>query len=92
MVDSTVIEMNILLEINHPFIANMSHVFQDDLRIYFVMPFVRGSELYKYYRKRKNLPEEEVKFYVTQIVLGVGYLHELGIAHRDLKLENILID
>ncbi len=56
------------------------------------MPFIRGAELYKYYKNKGRLPEDEVKFYIAQIVLGVGHLHEQGIAHRDLKLENVLID
>ena len=70
----------------------MDFVFQNDLRVYFVMPFVRGGELYLHFAKNKRFPEEAVKFYAIQIILGIGYLHDQGIAHRDLKLENILIE
>lgn len=56
------------------------------------MPFVRGGELYKVFQTRKRFPEIVVKFYAAQIVMAIGYLHQQGIAHRDLKLENILID
>jgi len=56
------------------------------------MPFVRGGELYKVFQTRKRFPENVVKFYAAQITLAIGYLHNQGIAHRDLKLENILID
>jgi serine/threonine protein kinase len=56
------------------------------------MPFVRGGELYKIFTKEKRLPEEVVKFYAIQIVLAIGELHSKGIMHRDMKLENILVD
>lgn len=56
------------------------------------MPFVKGGELYKVIQKEKRFPENVVKFYAFQIVLAVGELHRKGIMHRDLKLENILVD
>ena len=56
------------------------------------MPFVRGGELYKIFKANKRLPEPVVKFYSLQICLAIGYLHTKGIMHRDLKLENILLD
>ena len=56
------------------------------------MPFVRGGELYKVYAQKKRFPEEVVKFYAAQIIVAIGYLHSRGYAHRDLKLENILVD
>lgn len=70
----------------------MDYVFQNDMRLYFVMPFVRGGELYKHFLKNKRFPEAQVKFYAAQIALAIGYLHKKDILHRDLKLENILID
>lgn len=56
------------------------------------MPFIKGGELYKVFKAQKRLSEEVVKFYAAQIALAVGYLHSKGIMHRDLKLENILVD
>ena len=70
----------------------MDYLFQDKLRLYFVMPFIRGAELYKVFAKKRRFPEDVIKFYAVQIILAVGYLHDRKIAHRDLKLENILLD
>ena len=56
------------------------------------MPFINGGELYKVFSKFKRFPEDIVKFIGTQIILGLGALHEQGYMHRDMKLENIMID
>ena len=56
------------------------------------MPFINGGELYKVYSKHKRFPEKLVKFYGAQIVLGIGALHKQGYMHRDMKLENIMLD
>ena len=55
------------------------------------MPFIRGGELYKILRYHRNFREPIIKFYITQIVIGVGKLHEKGIMHRDIKAENIMM-
>jgi len=70
----------------------MDYVFQNEMRVYFVMPFVRGGELYKHFLKNKRFPENQVKFYAVQIASAIGYLHSKDICHRDMKLENILMD
>jgi len=91
-VDNTLLEKDILFECDHPFLVGMEYLFQNDLRIYFVMPFVNGGELYKIYEANRRFNEETVRFYAAQLVVAIGYLHSKGIAHRDLKLENILVE
>lgn len=70
----------------------MEFLFQSELRLYFVMPFIQGGELYKIFQAKKRFNEETVRFYGAQIALAIGELHLKGIMHRDLKLENILVD
>lgn len=91
-VKNTKLERDIMFECDHVNLVSMDYLFQNDARLYFVMPFVRGGELYKIFQTQKRFQEPTVKFYAAQIALAIGELHSKGIAHRDLKLENILID
>jgi serum/glucocorticoid-regulated kinase 2 len=70
----------------------MEYVFQTPGRIYFIMQYVRGGELFKQLSEKKRLPEANAKFYATQIALALGHLHKNKIIYRDVKPENILID
>lgn len=91
-IQSTLLEKDILFAADHPFLVGMDYLFQSETRLYFVMPYVKGGELYKVFKFQKRFPEQVVKFYAAQIVMAVGELHSKGIMHRDLKLENILVD
>lgn len=91
-IEATKLERDILMTISHPFLVGMDFVFQNDFRIYFVMPFIIGGELYKHLLRRKWFDEEITKFYAIEIALAIGHLHSKGIIHWDLKLENIMLD
>ena len=51
------LEKDILFQVDHPFIVNMEYVFQNDLRIYFIMKFIKGGELFRHLVKVKWFPE-----------------------------------
>ena len=91
-IENVKLEKEILLACNHPFLAGMEYVFQNDTRLYFVIEFLRGGELYKHFLKKRRFQEEEAKFYAAQIAMAIGHLHKQNILHRDLKLENIMIN
>ena len=74
-VDNTMLEKDIMFDCDHNFLVNMDFMFQNDLRLYFVMPFVRGGELYKIYQSQKRFNEETVKFYAAQMIIAIDYLH-----------------
>ena len=90
--DNILIERNILMEGQCPFILTLSFFFQTPERIYFITPFIKGGDLYHALKKEIFLNENIVKFYAVQIAIALQHLHDLGITYRDLKPENILID
>lgn len=91
-IENTLLEKEILQSINHPFLCGLVFGFQTEERIYFVMPFLSGGELFQHLKKFRTFDEEKVRFYGSQIALALDYLHKQGIVYRDLKPENILMD
>jgi len=53
----------------------MEYVFQNEYRIYFLMNFIRGGELFRHLVKIKRFTEHQAKFFVAQIALAIGHLH-----------------
>jgi len=88
--DNIKLEKEILFNVDHPFVVGMEFVFQTEARIYFLMNFVSGGELFRHLVKVKRFQEVQAKFFVAQIAIAIGHLHSKNILYRDLKPENIL--
>lgn len=84
-------ERDIMTKINHPFLISLLFAFQSDTKVYLVMEFLGGGELFYHLKHRGNLKEFEVAFYVAEMIIGLDFLHNKGIIHRDLKPENVLL-
>ncbi|KAF4510049.1 hypothetical protein G6O67_001974 [Ophiocordyceps sinensis] len=78
----------------HPFITNLLASFSDRDSLYMLLDYVPGGELFSYLRKLRRFDEHVARFYAAEIVLVLEYLHEHqdGVAYRDLKPENLLLD
>jgi len=84
-------EVDILSKIDHPFIVNFLGNFQDEKRLYLILEYVPGGELFSYLRRQSKLSDEASRYYASQLVLAIAYLHGMHIIYRDLKPENLLI-
>lgn len=91
-ISNTLLEKEILQTIDYPLLCGLVFCFQNEERIFFVMPFLSGGELFQHLRKFRRFDEDKVRFYGAQIALALQYLHNKGIIYRDLKPENILMD
>uniref|UniRef100_A0A8C9SSU1 Serine/threonine-protein kinase Sgk1 n=1 Tax=Scleropages formosus TaxID=113540 RepID=A0A8C9SSU1_SCLFO len=86
-------ERNVLLKnVKHPFLVGLHYSFQTTDKLYFVLDFVNGGELFFHLQRERTFPEPRAKFYIAEMASALGYLHSLNIVYRDLKPENILLD
>uniref|UniRef100_A0A4W3IE21 non-specific serine/threonine protein kinase n=1 Tax=Callorhinchus milii TaxID=7868 RepID=A0A4W3IE21_CALMI len=85
-------ERDILVEVDHPFIVKLHYAFQTEGKLYLLLDFLRGGDLFTRLSKEVMFTEEDVKYYLAELALALDHLHSLGIIYRDLKPENILLD
>ncbi|XP_011340376.1 microtubule-associated protein futsch isoform X2 [Ooceraea biroi] len=85
-------EIQIMSSVQHPNIIHIYEVFENREKMVLVMEYAAGGELYDYLSERKVLSEQEARRIFRQIATAVFYCHKHKICHRDLKLENILLD
>lgn len=90
-------ERDIIMKIRHPFIVTLHYSFQTETKLFFILDFLNGGDLYTYIMVHGkldwNYKNEYLRSKITtaEIVLALGHLHEKGIVYRDLKPQNIII-
>mmetsp|Transcript_32648 Transcript_32648/g.23596 ORF Transcript_32648/g.23596 Transcript_32648/m.23596 type:complete len:174 (+) Transcript_32648:135-656(+) len=92
LIIKTQAERDILEKITSPFIVKLYYAFQTDFKLYFVMDYLNGGELFTHLRKDTKFSEKRACFYAAQIVEALRCLHVNGIIYRDLKPENVILD
>ncbi|KAI0771347.1 AGC/Akt protein kinase [Irpex lacteus] len=88
----TLAERLVLARVNNPFIVPLKFSFQSQQKLYLVLAFVNGGELFHHLQREQRFDEERSRFYSAELLLALEHLHELDVVYRDLKPENILLD
>ncbi|KYQ89788.1 putative protein serine/threonine kinase [Tieghemostelium lacteum] len=91
-VQHTFTERELLKKYYHPFIVGLKYSFQTQDSLCMVLDYIGGGELFYHISERETFSEDTARFYISQIMLAIGFLHEHGVIYRDLKLENLLMD
>ena len=90
--ESIMSERNLLSTLNHSFIVNMYFAFQDFYNLYLVMDLLTGGDLRYHIAHKKVFTEQETKFFISNMILSLEYIHSKNIIHRDIKPENLVLE
>ena len=88
----TLAERSVLAQINNPFITPLKFCFQSPDKLYFVLAFVNGGELFHHLQKEQRFDINRARFYTAELLCALECLHGFKVIYRDLKPENILLD
>lgn len=91
-VTHTLAERSVLAQINNPFIVPLKFSFQSTGKLYLVLAFVNGGELFHHLQKEQRFDINRARFYTAELLCALECLHGFKVIYRDLKPENILLD
>ncbi len=94
LVEQTKTERTILESVNrHPFVVKLFYAFQDLEKLYLILEYAQGGELFHHLALERMFSEDTAAFYMAEMVLALDHLHNnIGVVYRDLKPENCLLD
>ena len=85
-------ERDLLSKLKHPFIVNMICSFQDYENLYILMDLLTGGDLRYHFNSNHIFTENEIRFFISCLILSLEYIHDNNIIHRDIKPENLVSD
>ncbi|KAG5321302.1 TSSK1 kinase, partial [Pseudoatta argentina] len=84
-------ELDILVKLNHPHVVHVHSIFQRRTKYFIFMRFAENGDLFNFILKNGRVSESQARVWFRQLAIGLQYLHEMEIAHRDIKCENVLL-
>jgi serine/threonine protein kinase len=90
--ERAIAEKRLLAKLSHPFIVSLQWAFQTRDHVFMVLDYCPGGELFYHLQQQGSFSEPDSRFYISEILLGLEYLHLQGVLYRDLKPENCLLD
>ena len=90
-VTHTLTERRVLSFTRHPFLVGLHYAFQTREKLFLVLDFAAGGELFYHLSRAGPFSESAARFYAAELVLALGHLHSRGVVYRDLKPENVLL-
>lgn len=88
----TLMGQSVLAQINNPFIVPLKFSFQSSEKLYLVLAFINGGELFYYLQKEQRFDINRARFYTAELLCALEYLHRFKMIYCDLRPENILLD
>lgn len=85
-------ELKILKSMDFPFIVKLFSRFQTPKSLYLILEYCPNGDLSSQIQAKEVLSQEEARFYAAEILLAIDFIHSKGVAYRDLKPENVLLD
>ncbi|XP_020659127.3 ribosomal protein S6 kinase-related protein [Pogona vitticeps] len=85
-------EVSIQKQVRHPFVHGLGDTWQGQRHLFIMCPYCSSGDLYTLWKSVGRFAEAVIRLFATELVLVLAYLHNLGIVHRDVKMENILLD
>merc|ERR1719400_2868095 len=85
-------EITLHQTLSHPYVVKLYNYFEDSNFVFIILELCKRRSLMELHKRRKAITEPETRYFMNQILLGVKYLHDAKIIHRDLKLGNIFLN
>eukprot|EP00984_Skeletonema_dohrnii_P024022 scaffold13127_cov68-Skeletonema_dohrnii-CCMP3373.AAC.1 len=91
-IERTKTERKVLARLDHPFLMKLYYAFQTTEKLFLVLDYCPGGELFFHLSRYRRFQEPVARFYAAELMLAIGHLHKHGVIYRDLKPENVLLD